>query len=100
MKYLVSAIQDTPIPPELGAALYEAATAWIEERIADGRIDCHFVFAQTGGMAIVDVDSHEQLFEEIMSYPLSAFFDWEVTGLADWKHSYKTIIAMFRGLAG
>lgn len=100
MKYLITAVQDTPIPPELGAALYEAATAWMEDRIADGRIECHYVFAQTGGMAIAEVDSHEQLFDEIMSYPLSAFFEWEVTALAEWRHSYKTIIALFQGLAG
>jgi hypothetical protein len=100
MKFLVTAIPNRPIPPEMGAALWQAATAWTEERIADGRIECNYVFAQTGGMAIIEVDSHEQVFDELMGYPLSGFFKWEVAALADWRHSYETLIALYQGLAG
>jgi hypothetical protein len=100
MKFLITAIPDREIPVEMGAALYQAATAWTEERIADGRIESMYVFAQTGGMAIIEVDSHEQVFDELVGYPLYGFFDWEVTALADWRHTYQTLIALFQGLAG
>lgn len=100
MKFLVTAMPDRQIPVEMGAALYQAAVAWTEERIADGRIECTYIFAQTGGMAVIEVDSHEQVFDEIMSYPLSGFFEWEVMALADWRHSYQTLIALFQSLTG
>lgn len=100
MKFLITGHQNVPIPPEMGAALYQAATAWVDGMIADGVVDCHYVFAGTGGFAITNADSHEAVFDALASYPLFGFFKWEVQALADWKHSYETLIKLFQSVGG
>jgi hypothetical protein len=101
MKYLIVAERNTvPIPVDQGAALYQAAKAWINAHLADGRMDCSYVFADTGGLAITNAESHEEVFDALLSYPLYAFFDWEVRALCDWSHSYDSIIELFERLGG
>lgn len=100
MKLLVTGTPQTAIPPEMGAGLYEAATAWMNERLADGSLDSHYVFANQGGYAICSASSHEQVFEEILSYPFNGFLQWEVRPLCDWQQSYETLISLYNSLEG
>ncbi len=96
MKFLVTGIPGAiPVPPRQGMSLYKAAAAWFEERLKNGRIECHYVFTDQGGFVIANANTHEELFEELLSYPLYPFFTWEVKALCDWKHSYDTIIRIF-----
>ncbi len=100
MKYLTTGRTGrVPIPPEMGVALYQATTAWVNAKLADGTIDCHYVFADlSGGFAIGNADSHEEMMGNLLSYPLYPFFDWETIPLADWSHSYEKLIEYFQQL--
>ena len=84
-----------PVPPEQGAELYQAAGKWISERLEDGRMDCAYVFVDGGGLAIRNAETHEQAFDELMSYPLYQFFRWEVKPLCDWEHTFGSIIEAY-----
>lgn len=97
MKYLVIANpRPVPIPPEQAIDLYKAAIVWTDERQKNGKIDCNYVFVGGGGLAIANTNSQEELFDELLSYPLYGFFDWEVTTLVDWKHGYNAVIEFYK----
>mgnify|MGYP001819831718 FL=1 len=101
MKFLVMATPlPIPIPPEQGADLYQAARAWIAERLGDGRIDCAYIFVDGGGLAISNAETHEQVFDELLSYPLYRFFGWEVKPLCDVEHTFGTVIEGFTRAGG
>ena len=101
MKFLIITRKQTmPIPREMGISLYQAATAWVNAGLADGTIDCHYVFAETGGFAITNAPSHEAVFDGLLSYPLFPFFEWEIKALCDWGHTYESIIQYFENLPG
>lgn len=97
MKYMVVGNPNlTPIPLEHAVNLYKAAMAWTDERIKNGMIDCHYVYVGGGGFTIGNANSQEELFDELLSYPLYAFFDWEVEPLVDWKHAYNSVIEFYK----
>lgn len=96
MKFMVTGLPGAiSVPPGQGMSLYKAAVAWFEERLKNGMIECHYVFPDQGGFAISNASSPEELFNELLSYPLYPFFSWEVKALCDWKQSYDTIIKIF-----
>lgn len=100
MKFLITGHPgNVPIPPALGVALYQAAKEWVDARLADGSMDCHYVFAESGGFAISNADSHEDLFAALQSYPLYGFLDWEVQALVDWDQAYDGFIQLFQAAA-
>lgn len=97
MKYLVIANPSlTPVPLEHAININKAAMAWMDERIKNGKIDCTYVFVGGGGLSIANVNSAEEFFDELLSYPLYGFFDWEVTALVDWKHGYNSVIENYK----
>jgi hypothetical protein len=99
MKYLVIARPKAiPIPLDQAVKLYEAAMAWMDNSVKSGNVDCSYVFPGGGGIAIANVNSQEEAFDVLFSYPLYGFFDWQVEALADWKHAYTTIIEAFKKL--
>jgi hypothetical protein len=96
MKFLIMATPlPIPIPPELGADLYRAAGDWLGQRLGDGRMDCVYTFVDAGGLAISNAESHEQVFAELLSYPLYRFFGWEVKPLCEWEPTFDTVIEAF-----
>lgn len=97
MKYLVIVTPNqTPMPPEMAVNIYKAAIAWTDERLKNGKIETIYIFAERGGFSIANVKSQEELFDEILSYPLYPFFDWDVTPLVEWKHGYNSIIDLYK----
>jgi hypothetical protein len=97
MKYLVIANPKTvPIPMDQIVNLYKAAIAWVDERLKNGKIDCTYIYVGGGGFSIGNVNSQEELFDELLSYPLYGFFDWEVKALVDWKHGYNSVIELYK----
>jgi hypothetical protein len=101
MKFLVLAHPGTvQLPPDQGLPLYQAAKEWINERLESGKLECHYTFPQGGGIAISNVDSHEELADEIQSYPLFPFFEFKVQALCDWGYIYDRIIKTFQERAG
>lgn len=102
MKYLVTGTRNPqiPLPPELAAKLFEAAKAWFEKGFAEGVHDCHYVFPETNaGFSISNADSHEEMQERLLDYPLYPFFDWEIRPLCEWGSSYDKSIVFFKKMA-
>jgi hypothetical protein len=96
MKYLViGKPRPIPLPPDQAINLYKAAIAWADNQIKSGKVDCLYTFPEGGGMAIGNVNSQEEAFDALLSYPLYGLFDWEVEALVDWKHAYNAVIEMF-----
>jgi hypothetical protein len=88
MKYLVMA---TPLPIPIPPELFEEARHWIGERIADRRFDCVYMLLGGGGVAIRNAESHEEVYEELLAYPLYGFFEWTIEPLVDWEHAFAVI---------
>ena len=91
MKFLVLSkpCVGVPLPdnPEIRLALFQATKQFVENMLADGRVDCAYNFVSgQGGVTIANADSHEQLFGRIAAYPLYPFYDWEVQPIVD--HPY------------
>jgi hypothetical protein len=100
MKYLVIGRPGTvTIKLKHGAALFQAAKDWVNAKLEDGTIECHYGFADLGGFTIANVDSHEKVQEMILQYPLYPFFEWEVAVLCDWEHTYDKNIEYFKKFA-
>ena len=97
MKYLVIATpRPVPVPPEQAISLYKATIAWIDEREKNGMIDANYIFIGGGGFAITNVDSQEKGYDELLSYPLYPFFEWDVKPLVDWKHAFNSAIELYK----
>jgi hypothetical protein len=91
----------TPTPVEHGAALYEAAKAFVNAKLADGSMDMHYNFADgSGGFAIANADSAEEALGDLVAYPLFPFLRWESHALADWSQAYDQFIEMFKRMGG
>lgn len=94
MKYLVRCeLKDLiPTPADRLAELTGKAVEWIEARLADGGMDCNYVFPGHGGIAIFNADSHEDLLEMLLDYPLHHAFHWDVQPLCDWRRSFDALL--------
>jgi hypothetical protein len=93
MKYLITGKPGTtPVPPEQELALNQAAKEWINARLADGTVECHYCFLDNGGFVITNVDSHEALWDLLVTYPFYAYDVFEVRALCDWAHVYDRVI--------
>ncbi len=80
MKFLIT-VTPGPMPPT--PELVKAAREWIEERRDDGTFEAVYAFPQGGGCSIGEVDSHEDLMDQLMDYPLSPFVQYDVTALVE-----------------
>jgi muconolactone delta-isomerase len=100
MKFLVTGQPGpAPMPPEQAVGLLQAAKEWMNARLADGRVDCHYVFPQGGGIIISNADSHEALMDGLLEYPLFPFMTWEIKALCDWSHGTGKFIELFQKVA-
>lgn len=100
MKYLVTARPSAvPIPPEKAVGLFKAAKEWINAHLASGKHDCHYIFPDGGGFAIANADSHEEVMDQVLDYPMYPFLDWEIKALCDSDHSYDKMIEFWQKLA-
>ena len=102
MNFLVTGTRNylVPMTPEQGLALLQAAKEWTKARLADGSMDCSYIFADTqGGFAISNADSHEELMDRLMGYPLWAFFTWEVKALGDSGPQFDRLVAFYQKVA-
>ena len=89
MKFLVLATPG-PVPPPVD--MIRSGQEWIEGRLADGRIECSYAYAGGGGFSITQADSHEELMDELLDYPLSGFVQFEVRPLVGLDHAFKRFI--------
>lgn len=101
MKYMVIGTRNlVPMEPAMAVNLFQAAKEWVKARLADGTLDLHYFHVDTsGGFTISNADSHEEVMDRLVDYPLYVFFDWEVICLVDWSHGYDKMIELFQNIA-
>lgn len=84
----------------MAIGLFQAAKQWINAGLAHGTHDLQCVHVETGaGFTIGNADSHEEIYDKILEYPLYPFFDWEVIGLVEWSHAYDNNTELFQKMA-
>ncbi len=89
MKFLVT-VTPGPMPPPI--ELVRASQEWIQAKLDDGTFECVYAFPQGGGCSIGENESHEQLMEQLMDYPLSPFVDYDVKALVDLDAAFDRFI--------
>ena len=62
-----------------------AATSWLEGKVNDGTFDCIFGFMEGGGFSVVNADSHHDVLELMLEYPLFGLVTWNVRPLMEFK---------------
>ena len=90
MKYFVSA---TPGPMPPASEQFDAATSWLEGKVNDGTFDCIFGFMEGGGFSIVNADSHHDVLELMLEYPLYGLVTWTVRPLLEFKEGIDDVRA-------
>jgi hypothetical protein len=87
MKYLVTISNFSarkPLPPKEDAELIENAKKWGEERRADGTVDCSYYFLDSdNGFAIMNADSHEHLYQILLTSEFHQQVTWEAKPIID-----------------
>lgn len=94
MKFLVvTKPKGVPIP-ENYADIMRSAKTWINSKIESGEIEALYSLLPSKSIAIVNTDSHEKLWEDMVSYPLYPFLEWKIKPIVDWKYTFDRSIEM------
>ena len=96
MKFLVL-VRPGPAPPPV--ELVRSAQEWIDSRLSDGTIECCYSFVGGGGFSVTNADSHEQVMDELLDYPMSPFIEYDVRPLIGLDHAFKRFIALAEQMA-
>lgn len=104
MRYLVVTNQKTPAPPEMTLGLLAAMKAFNARYTAAGKVEHSWGFAGlSGGGAVLNVSSLEELDEIMAEFPFGAFADIQIYGLVDLNKALdtasKALEAMIGGMA-
>jgi muconolactone delta-isomerase len=100
MKFVVIVTPgDVPMPPGMIADLLAAQKDWLNARIADGTVEVGYAIVGGGGIGVVNVDSHEEMHELLVSSPGFAIANYEVRPLADLDTTMDASIAALRQAA-
>ncbi|MCP4623669.1 MAG: hypothetical protein GY850_09080 [bacterium] len=87
MKYFVAVSNFSarnPLPANEEAAFIEQAKNWGEKRRADGTVDCSYYFLDSdNGFAIVNADSHEELYQILQTSVFHQQVTWEAKPIID-----------------
>lgn len=85
MKFLVITKPKGGPIPENYVDLMKSAENWINSKIASGELESLYGMLPYGSMAIATADSHEKLWEDMVSYPLYPLLEFKIKPLYDWK---------------
>jgi muconolactone delta-isomerase len=101
MKYLVMARRNmVPMDPKTGIAVFQAGKQRDSAELAAGGMDLQYFYADgSGGFAIVNGDSHEEVYDKLLEAPYYAFMDWEVIPLIDSIYGFDKLIEMMQKMA-
>lgn len=84
MKYFVHFTPKPSAPPlDDPLSVNKAAVAYVVELQKKGILEVGYAFVTGGGIGILEVASHEELWELLYAYPLYTSFQWHVEPLAD-----------------
>jgi muconolactone delta-isomerase len=101
MKYLLHFTPDAATPPLADrVASNKAGAAYVAELQKKGTLEVAYSFVTGGGIGIVNVNSHEELWEMLYAYPLFNSFVWRVEPLADVAHTFGRGIQLLEQLSG
>lgn len=94
MKYLVMARRNQmPLAPEMGIAVFQAGKERDSAELAAGGMDVQYFYADgSGGFAIANGNSHEEVYDKLLEAPYYGFMDWEVIPLVDSSHGFDKLI--------
>jgi hypothetical protein len=101
MKFLVTVTprRDAPIPPGVVADILSAQQEWLNQKAADGTVECDYGFVGGGGCGIVNADSHEEMHALIVGSPAFGIGDYEIRALADRNETIEAGVAALRQAA-
>ena len=96
MKYLIVAKPGgDPVPPDQLQDAYKGSQKYGNAFIDDGTFDCIYAFFEGGGFAVTNANSHDEVYKQLLSYPMYSSFIWEVKPLLDWNKTFETVQGMF-----
>jgi hypothetical protein len=72
--------------------LVRAARKWLQAKLDDGTFEALHGYPQGGGFSIGEKESHEQLMEQLLDYPLSPFVEFDVQPLVELDAAFERII--------
>ena len=87
------------MPPGMIADLLAAQKDWLNARIADGTVEVGYGIVGGGGIGVVNVESHEEMHEQLVSSPAFPITDYDVRALADLNTTMEAGIAALRQAA-
>jgi hypothetical protein len=90
MKFLTT-VKPGPMPPPVEVA--RASQEWIQAALDDGWMECCYAYPQGGGCSISEVDSHEELMDRLLDYPMSPFVEYEVIPLVELDGAFDKLIS-------
>lgn len=94
MKFLVvSKPRGIPIPDNY-ADLLKAAKTYLTAKIDSGEIEALYSILPSKSIAIVNSDSHEKLWDDLVSYPLYPFLKLKIEVIVDWKYTFDKSLEM------
>jgi hypothetical protein len=91
MEFLVL-VKPGPAPPPV--ELVRSAQEWIDGRLSDGTIKCSYAFVGGGGFSVTEADSHEEMMDELLDYPLTPFVEYEVRPLVGLNHAFERYVEL------
>lgn len=94
MKFLVITKPKGVPLPENYADLLKSAETWINSKIASGELESLYGMLPYRSIAIATYESHEKMWEDMVSYPLYPFLEFKLKPLYDWKTTFAKSIAM------
>jgi hypothetical protein len=102
MKFLVISKPKHLVPPEMGPALIDAMTAWIDQNIRNGKVESTLGFAgMGGGGGVLSVDSTEELNAIMAGFSFGPFSEVGIIPLVDLhkalQHTKQALLAMAGG---
>jgi muconolactone delta-isomerase len=101
MRFLVMTSQGAvQPPPEALPFILPAFKDWMHDRVNAGKVEAVFSYVEGGGgCGIVNVTSHEELNELLISSPMGPFSNYEVRALADFDQGIDNGIRAFEAMA-
>lgn len=101
MRFLVVTKQTIPMPPEMVPGLFAAMKAFSARHTASGKVEQSWSFAGlSGGGAILNVGSLEELDQIMAEFPLGPFSNIKIYGLVHLDESVDTASKAFETMMG
>lgn len=100
MRFLITSMSNSPMPPEMVEPVFEGTRGWIKKHTASGKMEQAWSYAGLpGGGGILNVSSHEELDAIMSEFPLGAFSEMGVFALADVDAGLKGAVDAFKAMS-